>query len=252
MAYLFGDKGYYVHTDNLDTPQVLTDSQQKVVWTTQTYPFGKQQYSGSVAFNLRYPGQYFDEETGFHYNGHRYYDPNTGRYITSDPIGLAGGLNTYAYVGNDPIGYSDETGLNREIIIWSPMLYDPGSWFGHVSSVSGDGINNSFGPNGWDTKFPTKDEYVNRQTIHNGRTGWGLEIGLTPDQDKQFDQCMSQERKDNQEYKKLLNNCTTSAQACLWKAGVNFQLSVTPNGVMQSFLDANVVNRIKLYSGKKE
>ena len=112
VAYLFGDKGYYVHTDNTDTPQVLTDSQQKVVWTTQTYPFGKQNHSGSIAFNLRYPGQYFDEETGLHYNGHRYYDQNTGRYITSDPIGLAGGVNTYAYVGNDPLGRIDPLGLS--------------------------------------------------------------------------------------------------------------------------------------------
>ena len=120
VAYLFGDKGYYVHTDNTDTPQVLTDSQQKVVWTTQTYPFGKQQYSGSIAFNLRYPGQYFDEETGLHYNGHRYYDPNTGRYITSDPIGLAGGINTYAYVGNDPLGSIDPQGLNADDLSETP------------------------------------------------------------------------------------------------------------------------------------
>ena len=120
VAYLFGDKGYYVHTDNTDTPQVLTDSQQKVVWTTQTYPFGKQQYSGSIAFNLRYPGQYFDEETGLHYNGHRYYDPNTGRYITSDPIGLAGGLNTYAYVGSNPLGFVDPLGLDANDISETP------------------------------------------------------------------------------------------------------------------------------------
>lgn len=131
------------------------------------------------------------------------------------------------------------------------MLHDPGSWFGHVSSVSGDGTNNSFGPNGWDTTFPTKDKYINRQTIKNGRTGWGLEIGLTPTQDKQFDQCMYQEKQSHQEYDKLFNNCTTRAQACLWRVGVNFQLSVTPNGVMQSLLDANVVDRVKLYSGKK-
>ncbi len=120
VAYLFGDKGYYVHTDNTDTPQVLTDSQQKVVWTTQSYPFGKQQYSGSIPFNLRYPGQYFDEETGLHYNGHRYYDPNTGRYITSDPIGLAGGINTYAYVGNDPLGRIDPQGLNADDLSETP------------------------------------------------------------------------------------------------------------------------------------
>ena len=91
-----------------------------MVWTTQTYPFGKQRYSGNIEFNLRYPGQYFDEETGLHYNGHRYYDPNTGRYITSDPIGLAGGINTYAYVGNDPLGSVDPLGLNADDLSETP------------------------------------------------------------------------------------------------------------------------------------
>ena len=68
--------------------------------------------SGPVAaINLRYPGQYYDQETGFFYNGARYYDPETGRYVTSDPMGLMGGLNTYGYVGADPLRYSDPTGL---------------------------------------------------------------------------------------------------------------------------------------------
>jgi RHS repeat-associated protein len=58
----------------------------------------------AVPCNIRLPGQYHDAETGLHYNWHRYYDPNTGRYISADPIGIAGGLNLYGYWSKVPPG----------------------------------------------------------------------------------------------------------------------------------------------------
>ncbi len=108
---------YYVHNDHLNTPQKLTDQNQQVVWAADYQPFGEVALNEDVdgdgqalEFNLRFPGQYFDRETGTYYNYYRDYDPSTGRYIQSDPIGLGGGLNTYAYVLGNPLKYSDPTG----------------------------------------------------------------------------------------------------------------------------------------------
>jgi RHS repeat-associated protein len=63
-----------------------------------------------VTYNLRFPGQYYQAETGLHYNYFRDYDPQTGRYLQSDPIGLRAGINTYSYVSNDPLGLVDPFG----------------------------------------------------------------------------------------------------------------------------------------------
>ncbi|MBU1640984.1 MAG: RHS domain-containing protein [Proteobacteria bacterium] len=104
---------YWHHNDHLGTPQKLTDSSGAVVWSADYLPFGKAivDPGSTVDNNIRFPGQYYDSETGLHYNWHRYYDPATGRYMTPDPIGLDGGINLYAYVDGDPINWIDPYGL---------------------------------------------------------------------------------------------------------------------------------------------
>ncbi len=104
---------YTFHNNELGTPELMTDSTNTVVWEGISRPFGETAVnSGStVVNNFRFQGQYYDAETGLHYNGQRYYDPKTGRYLSPDPIGLAGGVNPYVYVGNDPVNLIDLLGL---------------------------------------------------------------------------------------------------------------------------------------------
>ena len=109
---------YYIHNDHLGTPKVLTNEAGQPVWRALADPFGKatvdEDVDGdgqNVVMNFRFPGQYYDAESGLHYNYFRTYDPETGRYITSDPIGLLGGVNTYGYVGGNPLFWTDPLGL---------------------------------------------------------------------------------------------------------------------------------------------
>ena len=104
-------KLYFLHDDRLGTPQVATDSAQAVAWTANYEPFGYTSTSaGLIAQDLRLPGQEFEIETGWNHNGFRDYVPTLGRYLESDPIGLAGGVNTYGYVASNPTALVDRDG----------------------------------------------------------------------------------------------------------------------------------------------
>ncbi len=116
----------YLHTDHLATPRAATNQAGTQVWSWESDAFGRGAPSGSETVNLRFPGQYYDIETALHYNWNRYYNPDTGRYITSDPIGLDGGLNTYAYVNANPVMFSDPEGK----AIWVPVLFVSAGYFG--------------------------------------------------------------------------------------------------------------------------
>jgi RHS repeat-associated protein len=113
MVDVLAGNMYYYGNDKLGTPQIMTDSTNTVVWEADYKPFGEADVNpnSSVVNNFRFPGQYYDVETGLHYNYNRYYDPSTGRYLTPDPIGLRGGLNLFAYVLNNPVNMIDPEGL---------------------------------------------------------------------------------------------------------------------------------------------
>jgi RHS repeat-associated protein len=155
---------YAIHTDHLGTPQAITDDKQTVVWRADYATFGKATVQARVVdgssrtaktsfgiistanaatttakpfeFNLRFAGQYEDTESGYHYNWHRYYDPSTGRYLTPDPIGLAGGLNGYGYAGQDPMGAVDPWGLYRMVMGFE--VNNPAAFAGGVHNLSVD------------------------------------------------------------------------------------------------------------------
>jgi RHS repeat-associated protein len=112
---------HYIESDHLGTPRVIVDATRNVGiwrWNQTNDPFGESTPSQnpdgdttSFTFNLRFAGQYRDSESGWYYNVHRYYDPGTGRYLESDPIGLGGGISTYGYVGAAPLTAVDPLGL---------------------------------------------------------------------------------------------------------------------------------------------
>ena len=118
-------KLYYFHTDQIGTPLEMTDREGQIVWQATYKAWGSVEKLtvNDVEQNLRFQGQYFDDETGLHYNTFRYYDPEVGRFVTQDPIGLLGGFNLYQYAANsiawiDPWGWSAKPPHSPDISKW--------------------------------------------------------------------------------------------------------------------------------------
>ncbi|MGH8451532.1 RHS repeat-associated core domain-containing protein, partial [Pseudomonas sp.] len=106
-------KPFHYQLDHLGTPQELTAPDGEIVWSAHYRAYGEiaRHDVGKVDNPLRFQGQYFDAQSGLHYNRHRYYHPDIGRYLTPDPVKLAGGINAYQYAPN-PTGWVDPLGLS--------------------------------------------------------------------------------------------------------------------------------------------
>jgi RHS repeat-associated protein len=135
----------YLHTDHLATPRLGTDQAGIPVWRWERPAFGDAPPSLQLrTVNLRFPGQYHDAESGLHYNHFRDYDPQTGRYVESDPVGLDGGINTHAYAGGHPLTRIDPLGL-YEMCHRNVQGPIPGR---HCYMRYDDGSTTSYGPDG--------------------------------------------------------------------------------------------------------
>ncbi|MEQ8939318.1 MAG: RHS repeat-associated core domain-containing protein, partial [Gammaproteobacteria bacterium] len=146
-ALIRNNEIYYIHNDHLGTPQLITDSFQNTVWQADYNPFGEVDITTElVSNNIRFPGQYYDEETGLHYNYFRYYEPEIGRYITSDPIGLEAGTNTYSYVDSNPLKWIDPTGLAKFCCRQLDFFDGTDIGFTHCFIIADDGTKFSLFP----------------------------------------------------------------------------------------------------------
>ena len=123
---------HYLHTDHLYTPILATNKEGSITWKAVQEAFGAMSAlnQSRIIMNLRFPGQYYDAETGTHYNFHRDYKPNAGRYVQSDPIGLEGGINLFSYAKNNSLINTDSLGL---LVKWSGAMHS----FGAAAGIGG-------------------------------------------------------------------------------------------------------------------
>lgn len=221
-------------SDALGSTVELTNSAGSALAQYAYEPFGNTTIMGSSTNPYQYTGRENDGTGVYFYRG-RYYNPAFQRFISEDPIGMAGsGPNLYTYVGNSPVNFSDPTGLWTELDFWQPAGYGESSQ-GHVS-ININGTSYSWGPdqsvaNPLTRMFnapgamdvESENDYI---TLHNYfRNGTGYILNLTPDQESALADYLDNWQQSPPNYNLFGRNCTAPALNGLQAVGVDVNLA---------------------------
>jgi RHS repeat-associated protein len=232
---------FYYHCDHIGTPYMMTDELGDVVWEATYKAWGETQQviakasqaAGIAPANpLRFQGQQEDAETGLHYNRHRYYDPSVGRYISTDPIKLAGGLNLHQYAPSpsqwtDALGLSS-SGCHGKAVIRQYAPDDEGDRFGHytITTLGSGGKVSSH-------QVITSDDYSHTKISHD-TSGLGLPVHTInvdlPDASAAQSYQREIKGKDLGPYDLAGNSCVTHVFSTLQAGGAD-----VPQGAKEQF-----------------
>lgn len=211
---------YGIDTDHLDTPRVIKDGIGNIVWRwdSNADPFGANMadedpdHDGrKFTYNLRFPGQVYDQESGLNYNYQRSYDAAVGSYTQSDPIGLNGGINTYAYVEGNPLTKIDPFGLDAEMCTRDIQFRVIPGQHCFMRFNGDDNDTSSFDPKG----------------THPDPAPKGASCEAT--KGSQDDNCIKREMKKCENYDFIRNNCCHCAEQAMKACGQTIPAKHWPN-----------------------